>query len=87
MYSVGLNGIIRSKSGELGGEYVEILGTCQSLRVARRLLDSMCEGWIVREHGPHSVVYYRSRDGIEQERTVIKKADRQWQVTETTTQI
>ena len=87
MPEIGLDGIIRSESGELGGKYVEVLGTCQSLSDARRMLDSMCEGWVVKERTAYSVIYHRSKDGIEQERTVKRKANRQWQVTETTIQI
>ena len=55
----------------------------QSLSSAKRMLELLCESWILKENGAYSAVYMRRKDGVVQERTIEKLGDRKWIVVET----
>ena len=83
---IGLDNILRDKeSGKLGGEFMEILATVQSLKQARRLQDEIAikDGMIVVGSGKHSGIYRKIRDGVSEELTIEKKATHQWQLIKT----
>ena len=84
---IGLDGILRCKNcGKIGGVYVEVIAQVQSLKVARKLLDTMSLGWGVDGVGEHSAIYTQTKGEVEIERYVEKKGDRQWQIIEVTKQ-
>jgi len=80
---ITLNGICCRICGEIGGEIVELVGTTQSLRQARRIQDEIASqgDWQASDTNEYSIVYCREKDGnITEELRIERKGTRSWQV-------
>lgn len=68
---------------------MEILGTTQSLKQARRIQDEIAiQGeWRPTEVGEHSIVYAQFKDGTKETLTIEKRGTHSWAIIKTVEEV